>query len=165
VGSWLGGARAGIEETGVDLGYRGERLGLPEGGPGSIAGFGRRLGALAIDWIAAWALSALVSGGRSSGFSSRSDGSYSWLTLAIFGVEVLVLTATIGGSFGQRALNVAVVTLGGRRLTVWAALIRTVLLCLVVPALIYDRDNRGLHDKAVGSVTVIGARRAAAPSA
>jgi len=36
---------------GVEFGYRGERLGLPEEGPGSIAPIGRRLAAVFIDWI------------------------------------------------------------------------------------------------------------------
>jgi hypothetical protein len=33
-------------------------------------------------------------------------------------------------------------------------LIRTVLLLLVVPAAVWDRDSRGLHDKAAGAVQV-----------
>src|SRR4029453_798140 len=33
-----------------DAGYRGKELGLPATGPGSVAGFARRLAALAIDW-------------------------------------------------------------------------------------------------------------------
>jgi hypothetical protein len=32
--------------------------------------------------------------------------------------------------------------------------VRTVLLCLAVPALIWDRDQRGLHDKAAQTVLV-----------
>lgn len=35
---------------GVDFGYRGERLGLPEEGPGSVAPIGRRVGAIFLDW-------------------------------------------------------------------------------------------------------------------
>ena len=50
IGSWLSGPRAAAEDAGVDFGYRGEQLGLPEEGPGSIARPGRRLGALAVDW-------------------------------------------------------------------------------------------------------------------
>ena len=50
IGSWLSGPRAAAEEAGVDFGYRGQQLGLPEDGPGSIARPGRRLGALAVDW-------------------------------------------------------------------------------------------------------------------
>jgi hypothetical protein len=55
--TWLGGVRA----AGVDLGYPGERLGLPEEGSGSIAGWGRRIGALVIDWvICTWAVVKLL---------------------------------------------------------------------------------------------------------
>ncbi|MGO4425639.1 RDD family protein, partial [Streptomyces sp. MCAF7] len=50
IGSWLSGPRAAAEDMGVELGYRGEALGLPESGPGSITPIGRRLGALLIDW-------------------------------------------------------------------------------------------------------------------
>ena len=35
---------------GVDFGYRGQRLGLPEEGPGLDRPLGRRLGALFVDW-------------------------------------------------------------------------------------------------------------------
>jgi hypothetical protein len=32
--------------------------------------------------------------------------------------------------------------------------VRTVLLCLLIPAFITDRDQRGLHDRAAGTVLV-----------
>ena len=35
-----------------------------------------------------------------------------------------------------------------------AAAPRFVLLCLLIPALISDRDGRGLHDQAAGTVVV-----------
>ena len=34
----------------------------------------------------------------------------------------------------------------------WRPVVRTVLLCLVIPAVIWDADQRGLHDKAAGTV-------------
>ena len=34
------------------------------------------------------------------------------------------------------------------------ALVRTALLCLVLPAVVYDRDQRGLHDRAAATVLV-----------
>ena len=34
------------------------------------------------------------------------------------------------------------------------AALRTLLLCLLIPALIWDRAGRGLHDKAAGTVVV-----------
>ena len=46
------------------------------------------------------------------------------------------------------------VRLDGRPLGLVGVFVRTLLLCLLVPALIWDRDGRGLHDKAVGSVLV-----------
>ena len=48
----------------------------------------------------------------------------------------------------------------GRPIGAGRALLRTALLCLVIPAAILDRDSRGLHDKAVGSV--VGSRCALA---
>ncbi|CPU67518.1 Conserved membrane protein of uncharacterised function [Mycobacteroides abscessus] len=33
-------------------------------------------------------------------------------------------------------------------------LLRTVLLCLVIPAVVWDADGRGLHDRAAGTVLV-----------
>ncbi|MGO9653847.1 MAG: RDD family protein, partial [Mycobacterium sp.] len=38
--------------------YPGERLGLPESGPGSLAPVGRRVAALTIDWLIAYGLAA-----------------------------------------------------------------------------------------------------------
>ena len=38
----------------------------------------------------------------------------------------------------------------------WRPIVRSVLLALVIPAVIWDADQRGLHDKAVGTVLVRG---------
>src|SRR6478752_714512 len=40
--------------------YPGERLGLPQHGPGSIARFGRRSAALFVDWLLCYGLAALA---------------------------------------------------------------------------------------------------------
>jgi uncharacterized RDD family membrane protein YckC len=47
-----------------------------------------------------------------------------------------------------------VVRLDGRPPGLWRAALRTALLLLLVPALVWDRDGRGLHDKAAGTVLV-----------
>ena len=78
----------------------------------------------------------------------------SWAPLGIFAVENLVLLLTLGSTFGQRLLGIQLVSLGGGRVSVGQVLLRTVLLCLAVPALIWDRDQRGLHDKAAKTVLV-----------
>ncbi|CAB4966214.1 unannotated protein [freshwater metagenome] len=74
--------------------------------------------------------------------------------LGVFGLEVAALTWLGGSSFGQRIARVGVTRVDGSRLGLGRSLVRTVLLCLAVPALIWDRDSRGLHDRAVGSVCV-----------
>ena len=130
--------------------YAGQRLGMPATGPGSIAGWGRRFAALAVDWVACLLVAAALTGGR----SFTSDGAESWLTLLVFLVEATVLTWLLGGSFGQAALGVAVVHLDRTRLNPVAAFVRTLLICLVVPPLFTDADRRGLHDLATASVPV-----------
>ncbi len=130
--------------------YPGQRLGLPATGRGAIAGWPRRILALFVDWIA----SLLVAGFFVGPGVLSSDGAESWTTLLVFFVEVSLFTALVGASFGQLLAKVAVVRLDGRPVSLLAAMVRTLLICAVVPPVIYNRDQRGLHDLAVGSVTV-----------
>lgn len=152
IGSWLSGPRAAAEgmaeKAGTDFGYRGERLGLPEEGPGSIAPFGRRVGALFIDW----GISALIAFGLLAG--RKLEGTNNW-ALVVFLVMSLLTVGTVGATPGKRLLGLRVVSLHGLgKLPVWRTLVRTVLMGVAVPALIWDRDNRGLHDQLSGSVQV-----------
>ena len=55
---------------------------------------------------------------------------------------------------GRYRLGIHVVRLGGTPAGPLAALVRTLLLCLVIPAVIFDPDQRGLHDKAAKTVLV-----------
>jgi len=130
--------------------YPGERLGLPSSGRGSAAGWGRRILALCLDWFA----SILVAGAVVGPTVMSSRGWEAWVPMLVFVLEATVLTPLAGGSFGQLLTRVAVVRTDRRPVTVLAALLRTVLICLVVPPVIYDRDRRGLHDLAAGTVTV-----------
>jgi uncharacterized RDD family membrane protein YckC len=65
-----------------------------------------------------------------------------------------VLTPLAGGSFGQLLTRVAVVRLDRTPVTLLVALLRTLLICLVIPPVIYNRDRRGLHDLVAGTITV-----------
>jgi uncharacterized RDD family membrane protein YckC len=132
--------------------YRGERLGLPESGPGSLASFGRRLAALVVDWAAANLVTVLLVAGR----LRYGTPSFNSLALGVFALEVFVLTWLAGASFGQRLLGIRVVSLDRGRVPVHRALVRTVLICLAVPPLIWDRDGRGLHDRAVLTAVIRG---------
>ncbi|MFE2105555.1 RDD family protein [Kitasatospora sp. NPDC059463] len=147
LGSWIDGPKAAAEKMGADFGYRGERLGLPKEGPGSIAGPGRRMGALFVDgWLVALVAYGLIGKGSASSANM-------WTTPLFFAVTVLLL-ATTGTTVGKRLFGLRVVRLDGSRATIPQVMLRTLLLCLLVPALVWDRDTRGLHDKAVGTVEV-----------
>ena len=121
--------------------FPGERLGRPASGSGSIARLGRRVGALFIDYGAAYLIS----------------GFFAWDPLAILAIFASIQIAflpTIQGSPGHRILGLRVVRVDGSWVGLWRPLIRTALLILVIPAVIWDADQRGLHDKAAGTVLI-----------
>ena len=124
--------------------YPGERLGLPDTGPRSVARVGRRIGALAIDWAAAVIISI--------GFFQYD----SLATLLVFAAVQIVFIPTIGGSPGHRILGMRLVMLNGSWVGLWRPIVRTLLLIVVIPAVIWDPDQRGIHDKAVGTVLIRG---------
>jgi uncharacterized RDD family membrane protein YckC len=134
--------------------YPGQRLGLPEQGRGSVAGWGRRLAALVVDWFASSLVAVLVFGYQWLGATAPQQGWVGSTPLLVFLVEGTLFTALAGGSFGQLVLRVAVVRLDRRPVTLLQALVRTFLICLVIPPLVFNTDQRGLHDMAVKTVTV-----------
>ncbi|MEV6206809.1 RDD family protein [Kitasatospora sp. NPDC051914] len=147
LGSWLDGPKAAAEKMGAEFGYRGERLGLPKEGPGSVAGPGRRLGALFVDgWLCSLVAYGLLAGGD--------QGSANLWTTPLFYLVTVLLLTTSGTTVGKRLFGLRVVRLDGARASIPQVLLRTLLLCLIIPAAIWDRDTRGLHDKAVGCVEV-----------
>ncbi|SDS42438.1 RDD family protein [Paraoerskovia marina] len=149
-GSWLEGVPTGAGAA--------DRLGLPESGPGSRATLGPRLGALVVDWAAATLVAYLLLGVVSQGlgfWEGLSEVSAS-AQLGIFAVTTWLLVASIGSTIGHRIFGLRVVRLVDRRRPVGLgrSAIRTILLCLVIPAVVWDADGRGLHDKAAGTVLV-----------
>ncbi|MEV3931822.1 MULTISPECIES: RDD family protein [unclassified Streptomyces] len=147
IGSWLSGPRAAAEEMGADFGYRGERLGLPQEGPGSIAPLGRRFGALFIDW----AVCMVIAYGLLAGGDQQAAGNWA---LGIFLVMSLLTVGTVGSTPGKRILGLRVIAEDGGRLGVVRVVLRSVLLLLVIPAIVWDRDSRGLHDRLARAVQV-----------
>ncbi|MFQ6144005.1 RDD family protein [Streptomyces similanensis] len=147
VGSWLSGPRAAMEDAGADLGYRGEQLGLPEDGPGSIARPGRRLGAVAVDW----GLCLLIAYGLVTHGYDQATGNWALLIFFVLGV---LTVGTVGCTPGKRLFGLRVVALRTGGVRPLRALLRTVLLCVAIPALVWDRDGRGLHDRLAGTVEV-----------
>jgi uncharacterized RDD family membrane protein YckC len=135
VASWLSGPAQ--NRTGN---YRGQRLALPRSGPGSLAGFGRRLVALLIDWFACLWLTRLL-------FPTVRPPGSGLVTLSLFAGEVFLFSFLLGSSFGQRLVGIRLLSLTGRPMMPLAIAVRTLLVCLAVPPLIWDQDGRGLHDR------------------
>jgi len=122
--------------------YPGQRLGLPEHGPGSAAGFGRRILAIVIDWLPCSVAAQLLT--KNPALSA----------LALFAAITVISIAVAGRTVGHAVAGLRVALLDGRRAGFGAAVIRTVLLCLVIPAVVYNTDGRGLHDRAAGTIVL-----------
>ena len=107
---------------------------------------GRRLGAITIDWLASYAIAfAFFAGGGN--FGERVTGSRVPTTLILI-AEYAILIALTGASFGHRILRLKVVDFGhGGLPSIRQALIRTGLMAIVITAITYDEDGRGIHER------------------
>lgn len=151
-GTWL----SGLGAAGVGLpardGWRGRRLGLPPEGPGAVATTGSRVAAFLLDILAG----ALIGGLVNVVLADPTPEQRALAANGAFALEVILLTALTGQSLGKRVLGIRVLKLSDRDGPpgFLPAAIRTALLMLLLPALIVDRDGRGLHDRAAGTVVV-----------
>lgn len=145
--SWLSGPESA--GSGRPGGYPGERLGLPERGPGALAPMRRRLAALALDWLVAYGLAGLgVTFGAVTPALLSTAVLVVWLVLGAAAVRLFGFTP---GQFGCR---LRVVSVDQRGVGSGRALGRVALIALVVPPLFSDADGRGLQDRATGTAVV-----------
>lgn len=122
------------------------RVELPEEGPGSLAPVGRRLLGFLVDIV----LSFLVASAFTVPALPRN------VSFVVFGLEYCFFAALLGQTPGMFVTRVRIArTDRVARLGVIRAVIRTLLLMLLIPALIWDRDYRGLHDKYSQSAIVL----------
>jgi uncharacterized RDD family membrane protein YckC len=148
LGSWLQGRGPA---SGPGSTFPGERLGRPESGPRSIAGTGRRLLALIIDWL----LCLLIARGIFGPEALHANGSL--VPVGVLVVENLLLVGGAGATLGMRLVGVQVERVDGRRLGLLGTAIRSVLLGLGFPALsmLWEPDRRGLHELLSGSLVAL----------
>ncbi|GAB3189684.1 RDD family protein [Nesterenkonia suensis] len=135
-------ARPGRSEPsgeGAGDSWPGQSLGLPESGPGSLAPFGRRVLALLIDWGIALLISTVWFGGDPV------------VTLLIFAAMHIILVGLLGVTIGKRLVRIQVVR--GARVPgpLWST-VRTLLLLIVIPAILFGPDGRAVHDRVAGTV-------------
>lgn len=114
-----------------------------------MASWRRRIAAIFLDWIPS-----LMVGSLLQGMLGLSRDQATFLPLVVFFLEVTLFTALVGGSFGQIATRLVVVRIDGKPLGLLRSAVRSLLICLVVPPVVFNQDNRGLHDLAVGTVVI-----------
>jgi uncharacterized RDD family membrane protein YckC len=151
IGSWLSGPEpdSGSPDQGPND-YPGQRLGLPQSGPKSLARMGRRFAALFVDWLIAYGLAALA-----MSFGLVSMATLSTAVLLIWFVLGAVSVRLFGFTPGQFALGLMVVPVDGRQHVGFGrAVVRGILIAVVIPALITDADMRGLQDKVTNTAVV-----------
>nr|WP_073185783.1 RDD family protein [Tessaracoccus bendigoensis] len=130
--------------------YPGQSIGLPVSGPGSLAPWRARVGALIGDWAASMIVAIALFGME----VLTGSGWKSFMILAVFFVEASILTILTGGSFGQLIARIGIIRLDGEPLGWWRPIVRTALKCLVLPALVLGTERRALDDLLLGTVVV-----------
>lgn len=138
----------------VAQGYRGQRIGLPASGPGSLAPTGRRIAAFLIDLVASVLVASLfVDRPDLPGVAAHLPGQWSLIPLALDYVVGIVL---VGRSLGMRLTGLRVVRVDAHRaIGPMRAVARTALLVVFIPALIVDSDLRGLQDRLTSTAVIV----------
>ena len=89
------------------------------------------------------------------GYGSLSSSNTGQLaTLGIFVVLQIAGIWAMGGSIGHRLLGLYLVGVDGQKPAWWRPVARSILLALVIPALVWDSDQRGFHDKIAGTILI-----------
>lgn len=133
--------------------YPGERLGRPEKGSGSVGRLGRRVGALLIDYAAATLIATAFFGYDQFALPAEAGLSL-FAPMLVFAAMQIVFVPLLGGSPGHRIVGMRMELLHGGWTGLWRPVVRTALLLLVIPAVVFDADQRGLHDKVAGTILV-----------
>lgn len=117
---------------------------------------GRRLLGIAIDWVLCLMISsaffAVPDAHNLSSFERIFVAGNPMATVGIWMAQHFLLVATLGTTVGHRIIRLRVVRDDGVPFVgALRALGRTVLLALVIPAVVWDNEGRGLHDRAVNT--------------
>jgi uncharacterized RDD family membrane protein YckC len=110
------------------------------------ANFGRRFGALLIDWALCLMVAAFYADPRV----------VAWPPVVILIVLNTVCIGWLGQTPGMTVTGVRCVSVAdGGSIGLGRGLLRAVLLALLIPAVIMDAERRGLHDRAAGSIVIM----------
>jgi uncharacterized RDD family membrane protein YckC len=110
-----------------------------------VASWPRRVAGLLIDWV----IASLIARAFLQHLLGAQVG-----PLLLFALMHLLLVGSLGFTIGHFVAGTMVRRLDRRPVGLLRAALRTLLLCLVIPPVVYDADRRGLHDKAAETVVV-----------
>ncbi|MGZ0146926.1 RDD family protein [Kribbella sp. WER1] len=135
--------------------YPGNRLGLPEDGSGSVGTWGRRILALLIDWLLAGLIASVLTGRP----MWAGGNNYSLMHTTAFFAMSAILVGLVGSTIGHRLCGLRVAPVRDSKTYdgapgLLAGIIRSVLICLIIPAVVFDRERRGLHDLAAKTIVL-----------
>ena len=104
------------------------------------------MAALLIDWLTSYAIAlGFFAGGGS--LIERAPGARVPV-LVVFFLQVTVLITLTGSSFGHRVMKIKVVRFSdGGPVRLPQVLLRTTLVCLVITAITFDDNGRGVHER------------------
>jgi uncharacterized RDD family membrane protein YckC len=115
---------------------------------------GRRALGITLDWLAAYAISLGFFAGSGS-FLERSRG-IGGTVLIVLAIEYLVLVSFGGASFGHRIVGLKVIRFSdGGVATPLQALIRTALMLIIVTAITFDENGRGINERLSNTVLIL----------
>lgn len=134
--------------------HRGARLGLPASGQGAVASWGVRMAAFLVDCFASALVGRLIDPLPQDLETVTAQAAIA--PLVVLAVVNVIGLALLGQTPGMKLFGIRVRPLEGdpARLGFVPALVRTALLSLFVPAIVFDRDGRGIHDRLSGAVVV-----------
>lgn len=136
LGSWMEGVPGDPEYV------RGSALGLPAEGSGAVAPVWRRPLTLIVDWSLSVAIAMLF---------------FQYHELAVLGSFILInmlFISLFGATPGQFLLRVRVLPVRGRWPMPLRAAVRTLLVLLIIPAVVWNRDAQPLQDVVAGTAVV-----------
>lgn len=114
---------------------------------------GRRMLGITLDWLAAYAIAlGFFSGGGS--FLERSRG-LGGTVLVVMAIEYFVLVTFGGSSFGHRIVGLKVIRFSdGGVATPIQVLVRTLLMVIIITAITFDENGRGINERISNTVLV-----------
>ncbi|WP_414940186.1 RDD family protein [Amycolatopsis sp. cmx-11-51] len=153
-GEWLPGAGDGTTAGGEGTQrWRGERLGLPRSGVGSVASGGPRLLGLIIDLVLASLVTALFV--KPSLQDPAVMQTFNLWSVGVWAVITVIPATFFGFTPGMAAVGIRVARLdGGQMVGAWRAVVRAALTFVILPAAFRNIDGRSWLDRLTGTVVI-----------